>query len=111
METFSIRIYRPEDQRAVVKLHEVAMKDTNAFVNNPIFEEDFKNLEGVYLKTGGEFLVGTIGDEIVAMGAFRKISEGVAEIKRMRVHPKYQKRGFGQRIYDELEERARKKRL
>jgi ribosomal protein S18 acetylase RimI-like enzyme len=109
MEKLSIRTYRPEDHDVVVLLHEVAMKDTNAFSDNPIFEEDFKDLEGVYLKSGGEFLVGIIDGEIVAMGAFRKISEEVAEIKRMRVHPKYQRRGLGQQIYNELETRAKKK--
>lgn len=109
MKDLVIRTYRPEDHDVVIKLHEIAMKDTNAFSDNPIFEQDFKDLEGVYLKTGGEFLVGMINGEIVAMGAIKKISDEVAEIKRMRVHPKYQRRGFGQQIYNELESRARNK--
>ncbi len=40
------------------------------------------------------------------MGALRKTSEELAEIKRMRVHSDFQDRGFGQIILDELETRA-----
>jgi ribosomal protein S18 acetylase RimI-like enzyme len=39
------------------------------------------------------------------MGALRRVSGG-AEIKRMRVHPDWQRRGFGRRILRLLEERA-----
>ena len=35
-------------------------------------------------------------------------TDTAAEIKRMRVHPDYQRRGFGQEILDKLEEKARK---
>jgi GNAT superfamily N-acetyltransferase len=40
------------------------------------------------------------------MGAFRRTDPERAEIKRMRVHPDYQGRGFGQIILSELEARA-----
>jgi GNAT superfamily N-acetyltransferase len=41
------------------------------------------------------------------MGALKHTSSERAEIKRMRVHPDYQGRGYGQLILDELETRAR----
>ena len=40
------------------------------------------------------------------MGAFRRKSDTLAEIKRMRVLPEYQRRGFGQIILNQLEEKA-----
>jgi ribosomal protein S18 acetylase RimI-like enzyme len=40
------------------------------------------------------------------MGAFRKKSETLAEIKRMRVLPEYQRRGLGQAILNQLEAKA-----
>ena len=46
-------------------------------------------------------------DEIVATGGFRRIGDGVGEIKRMRVHLSWQRQGFGQAIYSFLENRAR----
>jgi len=50
--------------------------------------------------------VGLIDNRIVCMGAFRKKSDTLAEIKRMRVHPDYQRRGFGEIILNKLEEKA-----
>jgi ribosomal protein S18 acetylase RimI-like enzyme len=70
------------------------------------WDRDFQDITGVYLNNRGEFLVGLCTDKIVAMGALRKQSETIAEIKRMRVHPDYWRRGFGQAIYDRLEARA-----
>jgi ribosomal protein S18 acetylase RimI-like enzyme len=56
----------------------------------------------------GEFLIGECDGLLVAMGALKRTSpEERAEIKRMRVHPEYQGRGYGQLMLDELEVRAR----
>ena len=51
--------------------------------------------------------VSALDGRIVAMGAFRKTSADQAEVKRMRVHPDFQRRGFGQAIIDALEAKAR----
>ncbi len=40
------------------------------------------------------------------MGALRRTTNEWAEIKRMRVHPDFQRRGFGQMILEALEARA-----
>lgn len=109
MNELFIRDYKIEDHDEVQKLHEVALKATGAYVSTGNWNDDFKDIEGIYLKTGGEFVVGIVDCKIVAMGAFRKISEDVAEIKRMRVHPDFQRQGFGQKIYNELENRAKTK--
>ena len=42
----------------------------------------------------------------MAMGALKRTSNNRAEIKRMRVHPDFQRRGFGQVILQRLESRA-----
>jgi N-acetylglutamate synthase-like GNAT family acetyltransferase len=57
----------------------------------------------VYLKNQGEFLVGVCEGRIVAMGALRRTTNERAEIKRMRVHPDFQRCGFGQMILEALE--------
>jgi putative acetyltransferase len=54
------------------------------------------------------FLVGRLGDQPVACGAYRPMGSDVAEIKRMYVDPDYRGRGLGQRILQELETRARR---
>ena len=70
------------------------------------WNDDFANIEGVYLQNGGEYLVGLCEGSIVAMGALRKVTADTAEVKRMRVHPDYWRRGYGQAIFDRLQARA-----
>ena len=48
------------------------------------------------------FLVGEIQNKIVTMGAFRKIDNNTAEIKRMITYPEYQGNGYGKLILNEL---------
>ena len=80
------------------------MKQNNAYIGGD-WDNDLGNIEEVYLKNG-DFIVGELNNKIVAMGAFKKISDNKAEIKRIRMHPDYQRKGFGQTILDELEKRG-----
>ena len=45
-------------------------------------------------------MVGVLDGRVVAMGALRRVSSGRAEIKRMRVQPVLQGRGFGRALLD-----------
>ena len=91
------------DLEDVWHLHNEALLSTSAHLGNGPWDEDLRNIEKTYLETGGEFLVGTVGNEIVTMGALKKISENTAEIKRMRVKPAFQGRGFGREMLMKLE--------
>jgi ribosomal protein S18 acetylase RimI-like enzyme len=114
----SIRRYRPSDQNQVLGLHKAAMEDVGAFVDG-VPDPDLDNIEESYLRSNGEFLIGEVDGEIVAMGAFRSATgyitefldsvENAAEIKRMRVKPSYQGRGYGTRILAKLEEKAQER--
>lgn len=101
----NIRLYRETDHDAVWELHILAIREAGAYLGSGPWDDDLNNIEEAYLQ-GGTFLIGEVDGRIVAMGAFRKISEERAEIKRMRVHPAYQRRGYGQTILQELEARA-----
>ena len=135
-DDISIRTYRPGDDERIRELHELAMRDAGALVeDDPAFlaaipddvelDADLKTIEETYVESGGAFLVGCVKlrsthptsgegaereekgtEEIVAMGAFRPTDDATAEIKRMRVDPDYQRRGYGQRILDALETNA-----
>jgi GNAT superfamily N-acetyltransferase len=59
------------------------------------------------LNNKGKFCVGLLDKKIIAMGAFRKIADDTVELKRMRVHPDFQRQGYGQRILTALEKRAK----
>jgi GNAT superfamily N-acetyltransferase len=102
-----IRQYQPYDQDAVWALHRLALEPIGIYITHGPWDEDLYQIDAAYLKSGGEFLVGTLDGRIVAMGAIRKTSADQAEVKRMRVHPDFQRRGFGQAILDALEAKAR----
>lgn len=115
-DDLAVRRYRPVDEAAVKRLHAAAMRDAGAFTEDAD-DPDLDAVAETYLD-GGEFVVGLLEGEVVAMGAYRPLDgdaaslhgdvpEPAAELKRMRVVPAHQRRGFGQRVYDELEDRAR----
>jgi ribosomal protein S18 acetylase RimI-like enzyme len=101
----NIRLYRETDHDAVWELHILAIREAGAYLGSGPWDDDLHHIDEAYLQ-GGTFLIGEEDGRIVAMGAFRKISEERAEIKRMRVHPAFQRRGYGQMILQELEARA-----
>lgn len=83
----------------------MAILETHADAGDDFFA-DLRDIETYFLARGGEFLLGFMGDKLVAMGAFLPRSAGEVEIMRMRVHPKWHRRGFGRAILRALEERA-----
>jgi ribosomal protein S18 acetylase RimI-like enzyme len=103
----AIRRYDDADREAVRDLHRLAMRDVGAHRGEHAWDSDLDEIRAAYLDAGGEFLVGLREGRLVAMGAFRRAGPGRAEVKRMRVHPEFQGRGFGQAIWDALEARAR----
>ena len=105
-DTLTIRRYKPSDHDAVWRLHNEALHDVGAHLGNGVWDDDLHEIEAVYLRDGGEFLVGLQGDRIVAMGALRRTSGERAQITRMRVAPDLQGNGIGQRLLDALEGRA-----
>ena len=105
-EALHIRRYQPTDYEAVWRLHTVALHATGACAGHGPWDDDLHKIEAVYLDKGGEFLVGVYHGQIVAMGTLKKTSPERAEIKRMRVSPAFQHRGFGQAILAALERRA-----
>jgi len=98
-----IRRFRENDFEAVWHLHNEALLSTGAYLGNGPWDEDLRNIEKTYIETGGEFYVGIVDGEIVAMGALKKVTEKSAEIRRMRVLPAHQGRGFGREMLLKLE--------
>lgn len=104
---FMLRRYTPADQQAVAHLHVFAIQQTGAYLGRGPWDDDIYAIEEVYIKNQGEFLIGEYDGLLVAMGALKRTSPQRAEVKRMRVYPEYQGRGYGQLMLDALEARAR----
>lgn len=113
-----LRRYEPADRERVLELHEEALRATGEYIEDvpAEVEADLRDIEGAYLQPGGEFLVGEMAGAIVAMGGFRPVEgswlreiddDRTAELKRLRVDPVHQRRGYGERVLQALEERAR----
>ena len=105
-EPLHIRRYEPGDKLAVRRLHDDALNEAGAHLGSGPWDDDLDEIESVYLDQDGEFLVGVVDGEIVAMGALMRISSERAELKRMRVRPGLQGRGYGQAMLDALHRRA-----
>jgi GNAT superfamily N-acetyltransferase len=106
-QLLELRRFQDADEPAVWELHRLGLAGTHADLGNGPWDDDLRSIPDSYLATGGEFLVGVVSGRVVAMGALRRITDSVAELKRMRVHPRFQRRGFGRLILASLEHRAR----
>ncbi len=102
-----IRRYQDADHDAVWALHHQALDDAGAHGGAGSWDDDLHAVADVYLEWGGDFVAGLLEGQLVAMGALRHTSSHRAEIRRMRVAPHVQGRGFGRVILEHLEQRAR----
>ncbi|MCW2879168.1 MAG: GCN5-related N-acetyltransferase [Sphaerisporangium sp.] len=103
-----LRRYRWSDREAVWGLHRTCLAQVGITHGDGVYyEDDIPHINRLYLADRGEFLVGEVdGAGIVAMGGLRRIDDETAEMCRLRVHPDFQRRGFGTLILDALEESA-----
>jgi GNAT superfamily N-acetyltransferase len=98
--------YRAEHQEPMLALHRSAIEGFTLGIGQQQDEADLVAVEEVYLRSRGEFLLGFIGERLVAMGGFKRLSDGLAELRRMRIAQELQGRGYGTLMLRELEQRA-----
>jgi GNAT superfamily N-acetyltransferase len=67
---------------------------------------DLADIEGSFLKAGGDFLVAEEDGCIIGMAGVRGRELGQAEVLRVRVHPAARRRGIGTRLMQAVEHRA-----
>ncbi|NDU76756.1 GNAT family N-acetyltransferase [Actinomadura sp. DSM 109109] len=121
-----IRRYRAADHGTVLALHQQGLAQVGLRPGDGVYyDHDFFQMEAIYLRNDGEFLVGELDRRIVAMGGLRRadlIPGGharayggyapgtptltIAEMVRLRVLPAVQRRGYGAALVQALEERA-----
>lgn len=106
MEKIQLRQYRPSDQDIVWKLHVEGLKQTGSFLNDMSYNQDLLHIKETYLDNKGEFFMATLDDQVVGIGALKRIDDTTAEIKRMRVDIKHQRQGIGSMILEKLIEKA-----
>lgn len=105
-----IRRFGASDRVQVRALHELALLGAGSLIEGPdaeALDRDLDDIEASYIDAGGDFLVDDVDGQIVAMGALRPDGMASAELKRMRVHPDWQRQGRGRAMLGVLEQRAR----
>ncbi len=90
----------------MLALHRSAIEGFVLGMSQQQDEADLVAIEDVYLRGGGEFLLGFIEDRLVAMGGFKRLAEDLAELRRMRIARDLQGQGYGTLLLRELERKA-----
>ena len=97
--------YRDDYREPMLALHRSALVGIPLGMSQPEDEADLVAIEQVYLR-GGDFLLGFIGERLVAMGGFKRLTDTSAELRRMRIERELQGRGYGTQLLRELERLA-----
>jgi len=98
--------YQPEYREPMLALHRSTIEGFELGMSQEQDEADLMAIEDVYVRGGGEFLLGFIGDRLVAMGGFKPLSNSIAELRRMRITRDFQGQGLGTKLLQDLEQRA-----
>ncbi|MFD9944219.1 GNAT family N-acetyltransferase [Nonomuraea sp. NPDC059023] len=102
-----IRRYRWSDLDTILALHRICLAEVGLVPGDGVYyDDDFPRIQEIYLACGGDFLVGEVDGRVVAMGGIKPVDAGMAEMCRLRVHPQFQRRGFGRAMVQALEARA-----
>ena len=108
--TLQIRRYEAKDNQSAKELNYAGLKQMDpetCWEGIAVADADYDDIENIYINHRGDFLVGTLGDEVVVTGAVKYLTNTCAEIKRIRVKPDYQRKGYGETMLKSLVERAR----
>jgi GNAT superfamily N-acetyltransferase len=106
MRSMRVIRYQPKYQEPMLALHRSAIEGFTLGMSQQQDEADLVAVEEVYLRSRGEFLLGFVSQRLVAMGGFKRLSDGLAELRRMRIARDLQGRGYGTLMLRELERRA-----
>ena len=98
--------YRSDYQEPILALHRSAIEGFTLGMSQQQDEADLVAIDQVYLRAGGEFLIGFINEKLVAMGGFQRLTDTSAELRRMRIERGLQGQGYGTKLLCELERLA-----
>jgi ribosomal protein S18 acetylase RimI-like enzyme len=103
---FELRQFCDGDAEVVWRLHDAALEDAGVHGGRGPWEDDLRDIPATYLDSGGDFLVGFADGTLAGMGGLLRRSPEEAEIRRMRVHPDFQRQGLGRLLLERLEKQA-----
>ena len=108
-DKLKIRRYEAKDNAAAKELNYAGLEQMRPDIDWKgigVADGDYDDIENIYINSWGDFLVGTVNGEVVVTGAVKKLDENCGEIKRIRVKPECQRRGYGEAMTKALIKRA-----
>ena len=98
----TIRRYEPGDSDAVWELHREGVVKITPDVSQamPGYDDDLKNIAGVYLAEGCNFWVVEGPNGLVGMAAIMRIDAETGRLRRMRVTEAWRRKGVAQALLD-----------
>jgi ribosomal protein S18 acetylase RimI-like enzyme len=72
----------------------------------PLAFPDLAEVPESFISAGGDFSLVVDDGRVVGMGGWKRISEGEAQVLRVRVHPAVRRRGVGRRLMEALASQA-----
>lgn len=114
-----LRRYGPSNRETIMQLHIEGVEEIEAEFaaanctpagaddkEGSFSDDDLEDIPAYYLDAGGDFLVGELDGEVVAIGGLQKDGENRALVRRMRTRGDVRGRGYGALILSSLEQRA-----
>ena len=98
--------YRYDYREPMLALHRSALVGISLGLCQQEDEADLVAIEQVYLRDGGEVLLGFIDERLVAMGGFKRLTDTSAELRQMRIERELQGKGYGTQLLRALEQLA-----
>jgi GNAT superfamily N-acetyltransferase len=102
-----IRTWEDSDFENAVILNREAEEHIGMKSENGDWVKDMEGVSDVFLKGGGDFLVGFLDKKLIVMGGYKRLAKKQIEIKRMRVSPDLQGKGIGRWFLELLEKKAK----
>lgn len=103
----TIRQFQPQDKEAALQVNIKALTKLGIPEAN-ITSQDIGNAQEEYFNKNGDFLVGEVDGQIVAIGGYKQKDKETANIRKMRTLPEYQGKGIGRKMLEALEESIRR---
>ncbi len=96
-------------RKAVLELNELSVRQSEYIGEKvePAWHSDLGKIEETYLGKKGVFLLWLADGRLAGMGGLLQVDANTANVKRIRVHPDFQKKGLSAEILAELEKRGR----